>query len=286
MKIEGSHRLEAPRDTVWRAVLDADVLAKVLPGCEDFRQTDDNVFAGILNIKVGPVQGKFKGTVTLSDLDPPNGYRLTLKGQGAPGFVRGSGTLALAELDDGAATEIRYDIDAQVGGRIASVGQRLLDSSARVVTRQALEGLDSQIAARHALERAEAEHLAAEAEAEALDAPDTPGPSDETTPQINGAGALHDPTDRDVALDPPAAHDAEQARRRAEARERAAAARERAEAARRHAESLEAPSAGTFAWQVARGMVRELGADDGRRKATVILAAAVLLGLLILFKSC
>jgi uncharacterized protein len=146
MKIQGEHVFDAPRDAVWEAVLDPDVLTRVLPGCEDFREVGDNEYEGVLKIKVGPVQGKFNGKVKLSDLKAPESYHLDLDGKGAPGFVNGQGELRLA--DEGGKTRLHYEVDAKVGGRIASVGQRLLDSTTRVITRQALEGLDAQIAAR------------------------------------------------------------------------------------------------------------------------------------------
>ncbi len=146
MKIQGDHVFDAPRETVWRTVLDADVLSKVLPGCEDFHEVAENEFEGILKIKVGPVQGKFKGKVVLSDLKEPESYHLHLNGKGAPGFVDGKGDLRLEDAGEG--TRLHYDIDAKVGGRIASVGQRLLDSTTRSITRQALEGMDKQVAAR------------------------------------------------------------------------------------------------------------------------------------------
>lgn len=146
MKIQGEHVFAAPREAVWRTVLDADVLSKVLPGCEDFHEVAANEFEGVLKIKVGPVQGKFQGKVKLSDLKEPESYHLHLNGKGAPGFVDGKGDLRLE--DDGAGTRLHYEIDAKVGGRIASVGQRLLDSTTRSITRQALEGLDKQVTAR------------------------------------------------------------------------------------------------------------------------------------------
>ncbi len=146
MKIQGDHVFEAPRETVWRTVLDADVLSKVLPGCEDFHEVAENEFEGVLKIKVGPVQGKFKGKVKLSDLRELESYHLHLNGKGAPGFVDGKGDLRLEDAGDG--TRLHYEVDAKVGGRIASVGQRLLDSTTRSITRQALEGIDKQVAAR------------------------------------------------------------------------------------------------------------------------------------------
>ena len=150
MKIEGQHTFEAPRELVWKTVLDPTVLAAVLPGCEDFQEVGENKFTGTLKIKVGPVQGKFKGTVALSDLVEPDSYNMRIQGKGAPGFVDGSGQLRLE--DAGSSTVLHYEVDAKVGGRIASVGQRLLDSSSKVITRQALEGLEQQVVAKVAAE--------------------------------------------------------------------------------------------------------------------------------------
>lgn len=144
MKLTGEYTFEATRDEVWAALLDPAVLSRTLPGCEDLRQSGDNTFEGTLSMKVGPVQGVFQGKVELTDLDPPRGYTLSLSGKGAPGFVNGKGRLELEEAAP-SSTLLRYDVDAQVGGRIAGVGQRLLDSSAKVITRQALEGLEAQI---------------------------------------------------------------------------------------------------------------------------------------------
>lgn len=164
MKIQGDHTFAALRETVWQAVLDPDVLTRVLPGCEDFHPVGDNEFEGVLKIKVGPVQGKFKGKVRLSDLVAPESYHLHLAGKGAPGFVDGQGELRLEAV--GEETRLHYDIDAKVGGRIASVGQRLLDSTTRVITRQALEGMERQIAA-----RADAEAAGKPAAEAAVEAP-------------------------------------------------------------------------------------------------------------------
>lgn len=147
MKIRGSHTLSVPRGAVWEAILDPDVLSRTLPGCEDMAPVGENRFRGKLKMKIGPVQGVFEGGVELLDLDPPNGYKLKMDGKGAPGFVNGKGSLRLEDAEDGG-TLLHYDIDARVGGRIAAVGQRLLDSSARVLTRQGLQGLEQQLEAR------------------------------------------------------------------------------------------------------------------------------------------
>ncbi len=182
MKIEGQHTFAAPRDLVWKTVLDPEVLAAVLPGCEDFQEVGDNEFTGTLKIKVGPVQGKFKGTVALSDLVEPESYNMRIQGKGAPGFVDGSGQLRLEE--DGGSTVLHYEVDAKVGGRIASVGQRLLDSSSKVITRQALEGLDQQVVAQAAATAGEAPPAPVEAPSQAEFAADfTKGMVDELVPR-------------------------------------------------------------------------------------------------------
>jgi carbon monoxide dehydrogenase subunit G len=146
MKIQGQHLFAAPRDVVWETVLDPDALSSSFPGFERLEAVGENAYEGALNIRVGPVQGKFQGTLNLADLDPPNGYAFKMNGRGAAGFVDGTGHIRLSEADG--KTRLEYDVDATVGGRIAGVGQRLLDSSVKVLTRQALEGLDRNVAAR------------------------------------------------------------------------------------------------------------------------------------------
>lgn len=166
MKLAGSHDLPFQRRAVWEALMDPEVLSRTLPGCEQLEESGDNAFAGRLKVNVGPVRGEFRGTLTLSDLDPPQSYRMRLDGQGPSGFMNGEGTVRLEVTDGG--TRLHYDLDAQVGGRIAGVGQRVLDSSARSVARQGLEGLERQLAARHGAAQAqarEAEKKAAETKA-------------------------------------------------------------------------------------------------------------------------
>jgi len=146
MKIEGQYQFAAPRQAVWEALLDPAVLARTLPGCDHLECTREGEYQGALNIRVGPVQGKFQGRVVLADLDPPAGYRIQINGRGAPGFVTGDGQLQLE--DEESHCTLVYAVNVQVGGKIAGVGQRLLDSSAKVLTQQTLEGLEAQIAAR------------------------------------------------------------------------------------------------------------------------------------------
>ena len=145
MKIQGSHTFDAPREQVWRALLDPAILARTLPGCERLERVGENDFQGALNVQVGPVKGQFQGTLQLSDLKPLEGYHMKLDGKGPAGFMNGEGDLKLA--DAGGSTLLTYDLDAQVGGRLAGVGQRLIESSAKSISRQGLEGLAREIAA-------------------------------------------------------------------------------------------------------------------------------------------
>lgn len=147
MKLQGTHPLDAPQAVVWEALLDPEVLARTLPGITRLERTEGDRFEASMNIKVGPVQGKFDGHVELSDLDPPNGYRMKMHGQGAPGFVDGAGAITLSDAGGGR-TDLGYDMDVQVGGRLAGVGQRLLETTAKSLARQALESLGRQVAAR------------------------------------------------------------------------------------------------------------------------------------------
>jgi carbon monoxide dehydrogenase subunit G len=141
MKIAGEYIFDAPQDMVWEALQDPNVLASIMPGCEKLELVGENEYEGALKIKVGPVQGKFQGNVKLEDINPPQSYSMTVDGKGVPGFVKGKGGLKLT--GQGEKTLMEYEGDAQVGGRIASVGQRLLDSSAKSIVKQSLEGLNA-----------------------------------------------------------------------------------------------------------------------------------------------
>lgn len=146
MKLEGTYTFDAPRELVWEMLQDPAVLAKVMPGCQKLEKVGENSYAGKLKIKVGPVQGVFKGAVQLSDLQAPHSYVMDVDGKGPAGIVKGKGQVFLEEEE--AQTIMRYTGDANVSGRIASVGQRLMDSSAKAITKQSLENLDKQVQAR------------------------------------------------------------------------------------------------------------------------------------------
>ncbi len=130
MDMSGSHRIEANREAVWAALNDPDILRQCIPGCEEVvRQSDTEMTAKVV-AKVGPVSAKFAGKVTLSDLDPPNGYTISGEGSGgAAGFGKGGATVTLS--DDGGATLLTYTAKAQVGGKLAQIGSRLVDATAR-----------------------------------------------------------------------------------------------------------------------------------------------------------
>lgn len=181
MKIEGNYTFDAPEKIVWESLLDPDILANTLPGCEKLEKVGDNEYEGALKIKVGPVQGVFKGTVTLTDIVENEGYTMQVNGRGAGSFVKGTGHVKL-EAQDGS-TVIHYTGDAQVGGRIASVGQRLLDSSAKSVLRQSLDNLDKQIVAK----AAPAETTDAAPETEAAAQPATAAESTTSTSSTSTA---------------------------------------------------------------------------------------------------
>jgi carbon monoxide dehydrogenase subunit G len=145
MQIAGEYTFDAPQEMVWKALRDPEVLGTIMPGGEGFEEVgeSENQYAGILNVKVGPVQGKFQGNIQLSDIVEPESYTMTVDGKGPQGFVKANGRLHLTP--QGEQTHMVYEGNAQVGGRIASVGQRLLDSSAKSIIRQSLEGLNQYL---------------------------------------------------------------------------------------------------------------------------------------------
>ena len=130
MDMTGTHRIEAPRERVWTALNDPEVLRQCIPGCEEVQKLSDTEFTAKVRAKVGPVSARFTGKVTLSDLEPPQGYRITGEGSGgAAGFGKGGATVRLAE--EGTATVLSYEAHAQVGGKLAQIGSRLVDGTAR-----------------------------------------------------------------------------------------------------------------------------------------------------------
>ena len=131
MIMTGEVQLPATRQAVWDKLNDPDVLKACIPGCEELEKTEDHGFRATAKMKVGPVSARFKGKVTLSDLDPPNGYTISGEGQGGvAGFAKGGATVRL-EADGEDATILHYDAKADVGGKIAQLGARLIDGTAK-----------------------------------------------------------------------------------------------------------------------------------------------------------
>ena len=130
MQQTGDYRIAAPRDEVWRALNDPDILARCIDGCESMTRISDTTFEATVKAKVGPVSAGFKADIALSDLNPPSSYTLAVgvKG-GAAGFGKGSAKVALDEADGG--TLLRYDVQGTVGGKLAQVGSRLIDGATR-----------------------------------------------------------------------------------------------------------------------------------------------------------
>ncbi len=130
MDMNGEMRISASREEVWAALNDPEVLQACIPGCTSLEATSDGGFKAKVTVKVGPVKAKFTGQVTLSDMDPPNGYTISGEGKGGPvGFAKGSAKVSLAE--DQGATVLSYQVNATVGGKLAQLGSRLIDATAR-----------------------------------------------------------------------------------------------------------------------------------------------------------
>jgi uncharacterized protein len=153
MKLAGDYSFEAGIQEVWDALFDPAVLAAVMPGCEKLELVNGS-YLGEIKVKVGPIQGNFSGKVDLSDMVEPKSYKMTVDGKGSTGFVKATATIGLESVGTG--TKVTYDADAQVGGKIASVGQRLVETSAKAIVKQSLEGLAENIKIRSEAYRAHA----------------------------------------------------------------------------------------------------------------------------------
>jgi carbon monoxide dehydrogenase subunit G len=142
MKIEGLQELRAKRERVYQVLTDPEVLRRSIPGCERLEKTSENTYAVTLRAGVGSIKGLFTGNVRLEDLRPPSHYRLVVDGKGQPGFLKGSGDLELEEQAD--ATVIKYQGDVQVGGTIASVGQRMIQGAAKMMATQFFTAIEAE----------------------------------------------------------------------------------------------------------------------------------------------
>ena len=130
MDMTGERRIPAPRTRVWEALNNPDVLKASIPGCETLEKVSDSELKAVVAVKIGPISARFNGKVQLLDLDPPTSYRIDGEGQGGvAGFAKGGAVVRL--VDEGSATLLTYDVKAQVGGKIAQLGARLIDATAK-----------------------------------------------------------------------------------------------------------------------------------------------------------
>ena len=135
MEMSGEYRIAAPRQQVWAALNDPEILKASIPGCQELEKRSDTEMAAKVVTKVGPVKATFTGEVTLSNINPPSGYTISGEGKGGvAGFAKGGADVALTE--DGDDTIMRYDVKAQVGGKLAQLGARLIDATAKQMADQ------------------------------------------------------------------------------------------------------------------------------------------------------
>jgi uncharacterized protein len=145
MELQGDRLIPAPLDKTWSALNDPDTLKACINGCESLERTGDDAFAALLAVKVGPVSAKFKGNLKLSNVMAPNSYTINFDGQGGvAGFGKGSADVALTA--EGAQTRLKYSARAQVGGKMAQVGSRLVDAAAAKVAEDFFKAFEAQLA--------------------------------------------------------------------------------------------------------------------------------------------
>jgi len=147
MKLDGEYLFNGLREQVWKLVRDPDVLTTALPGTQSLNKISDTEFEGVMHLKIGPMVGDFSGKLIVSDEVPPESCTLTVEGKGGPGFVKGTGHVQLIEQPE-SKTLMKYTGDLQVGGKLASVGQRMIDTVSKSMTRQGLEALNKALEAR------------------------------------------------------------------------------------------------------------------------------------------
>jgi len=145
MDMTGEFRIPAPREAVWKALNDPEVLKRSIAGCEELEKTSDTEFTAKVTAKVGPVKARFAGKVTLSDLDPPNGYTIAGEGQGgAAGFAKGGAKVRLEPDGDG--TLLKYTVNAAIGGKLAQIGARLIDGAAHKMAQEFFASFAANVA--------------------------------------------------------------------------------------------------------------------------------------------
>lgn len=148
MEMQASRQLAVTREQAWEALNDPEVLKACIPGCEKVEPAGDNQYAVATALKIGPVAARFAGKILLSDLQPPSSYTISFEGQGgAAGFGKGQARVALTPNDGGC--ELAYTVSATVGGKIAQLGQRLVDGTARSLAEEFFKRFDAEMGRRH-----------------------------------------------------------------------------------------------------------------------------------------
>lgn len=148
MEMTGEQLIPAPQSVTWTALNDPQILKQCVPGCESIELTAPNEYRVLMTSRIGPVSAKFKGKLVLSDIKPPRSYSIAFEGQGgAAGFAKGSAQVALAP--EGDATRLTYSAKANVGGKLAQIGSRLVDAAANMIAKQFFEAFNEKVAALH-----------------------------------------------------------------------------------------------------------------------------------------
>ena len=129
MKLSGSYQINLEKQKVWEALNNPEILKKSIPGCEEFKKNSENEFSATATNKIGPFNATFTGDIELKDLNPPNSYKIVGSGNSPVGFVNGEATVTIEDFDGG--TKLHYSVEANVGGKIAQVGSRLIDMTAK-----------------------------------------------------------------------------------------------------------------------------------------------------------
>lgn len=177
MEMNGEQRIPATQQQTWEALNDPEVLKACVPGCESIEKLSATDFQVLMTARVGPVSAKFKGKLTLSDLDPPNSYAIAFEGQGGvAGFGKGSAKVRLEP--EGDETTLRYDVKASVGGKLAQIGSRLVDAAAKKIANDFFDKFNAHVAGLHG---------APQAQAAAEEHHPEPVPRDRDLPTLNTA---------------------------------------------------------------------------------------------------
>lgn len=188
MEMSGEYKINASREKVWAALNDPEILKQSIPGCEQIEQQSETEMTAQVTAKVGPVKAKFSGAVQLTDLDPPKSYRISGEGKGgAAGFAKGGANVMLEE--DGEGTLLKYEVDAQVGGKLAQLGARLIDGTAKKMASQFFENFAAAVESGSDAETGSAGEAPAEpAPAVAPAATPEPTPAPQPAPDAPAAG--------------------------------------------------------------------------------------------------